>query len=137
VSAPAVQQVGGAVIVQGAECLQHLKASVLALMREMQANGYAPPPALADLLIKAHAAGVSDNGHEFATYQLVQSDSNCQDASDWIDVAEAARILGVSERQARRLAQNLSSGEVKRIGNTRALRKAPVLALAERRRSRR
>lgn len=132
--APPVQQVGGAVLVQGKESLHQLAQCVLALMREMHRNGYAPPPALADLLTKAHAARMSDNGHELVSYQVLQAHSESQDVDDWIDVAEAARILGVSERQARRLALNLLPGQAKRIGNTRALRRAPVLALAEQRR---
>jgi hypothetical protein len=131
----AVQQVGGAVVVQG-DCLQHLIASVLALIREMQRNGYAPPSALADLLTKAHAARMSQPRHEFASYQVVESHSEGQDVDDWIDVAEAATVLAISRRHVQRLAPSLSPGDAKRIGNSWALRKAPVLALANERRKR-
>jgi hypothetical protein len=72
--------------------------------------------------------------HEFASYEVVEAHSGSQDADDWIDVAEAARILTVSRRQVQRLALSLTPGDAKRIGNVWALRKAPVLALAEERR---
>ena len=140
--APLVQQVGGAIIVQG-DCLQHLLAAVLALMREMHANGFAHPPALADLLIKAHAArtthrarDMSANGHELATYVVAESHSEGQDVDDWIDVAEAAKLLRIGHRQMRRLAPSLSPGQARRIGRAWALKRAPVLALAEQRRRR-
>jgi hypothetical protein len=131
---PAVQQLGGAVVVQG-DCLQHLMASVLALMREMQRNGYAPPSALGDLLAKAHPARMSQPRHEFASYQVVEAHSEGQDVDDWIDVAEAAEVLAVTRRQVQRLAlKQFAPGDVKRIGNSWALKRAPVLALAEARR---
>ncbi|TPG31644.1 hypothetical protein [Mycolicibacterium hodleri] len=132
---PAVQQVGAAVLVQG-DGLEHVKACVLALMREMQRNGYAPPPALADLLTKAHAARMSQTRQEFVSYQVVEAHSESQDVDDWIGVAEAAQTLGVGIRQMQRLAQNLSPGQVKRIGNSLALKRAPVLALAAQRKAR-
>jgi hypothetical protein len=135
VKPPAVQQVGGFVVVQG-DCLQHLMASVLALMREMQRNGYAPPSALVDLLTKAHAARMSQPRHEFAGYEVVEAHSEGQDVDDWIDVAEAAEVLAVTRRQVQRLAPSLSPGDAKRIGNSWAFRKAPVLALAAERRRR-
>jgi ABC-type dipeptide/oligopeptide/nickel transport system ATPase subunit len=76
---------------------------------------------------------MSANGHEFASYQVVESHSDSQDEDDWIDVAAAAELLVVSRRHVRRLAPSLSPGQAKRIGTSWALRKAPVLALAQER----
>jgi len=134
---PPVQQVGGAVLVQGREGLDQFAKCVLAQIRETQRNGYSVEP-YAQLLRTIHTARMSGsaNGHELASYQVVQSHSDGQDVDDWIDVAEAAELLAVSRRHVRRLAPSLSAGGAKRIGNTWALRKAPVLALAEQRRRR-
>jgi ABC-type dipeptide/oligopeptide/nickel transport system ATPase subunit len=131
---PAVQQVGGAVLVQGQGLDQFMKC-VLAQIRVAQRSGYSVEP-YAQLLRTIHTArSMSANGHEFASYQVVESHSDSQDEDDWIDVAAAAELLVVSRRHVRRLAPSLSPGQAKRIGKSWALRKAPVLALAEQRRS--
>ena len=133
---PPVQQVGAAVLVQGKDALDQFAKCVLAQIRETQRNGYSVEP-YAQLLRTIHRArGLSVNGQELATYVVAESHSDSQDEDDWIDVAEAAELLVVSRRHVRRLAPSLSPGQAKRIGRSWALRKAPVLALAEERRRR-
>jgi hypothetical protein len=126
---PPVQQVGPALLVQGKEGLDQLAKCVLAQIREMQRNGYSPAP-YAQLLRTIHAARMSQPRHEFASYQLVETHSESQDADDWIGVTEAAQALGVGIRQMQRLAHSLSPGQAKRIGKSWTLKRAPVLALA-------
>ena len=130
-----VQQVGSAVLVQGKEALDQVAKCVLAQIRETQRNGYSVEP-YAQLLRTIHTARMSPPRHEFVSYQVVEAHSEGQDVDDWIDVAEAAEVLGVGIRQMQRLALNFPPGEAKCIGNSRALKRAPVLALAEERRRR-
>jgi hypothetical protein len=127
-----VQQNGDAVIIQGRDGLDQIAKCVLAQIREVQRNGYSVEP-YAQLLRTIHAARMSDNGHELASDQLLQSHSESQDVDDWIDVTAAADVLAVSPRQVRRLAPSFTPGNAKRIGNSWALKQAPVLALAEER----
>jgi ABC-type dipeptide/oligopeptide/nickel transport system ATPase subunit len=131
---PAVQQVGGAVLVQGREGLDQFAKCVLAQIREVQRNGYSVEP-YAQLLRTIHTARMSQPRHELASYEVVEAHSDRQDVDDWIDVTEAAEILAVTRRQVQRLAPSFSPGEAKRIGKSWALKRAPVLALAEQRRS--
>jgi hypothetical protein len=117
-----VQQVGGAIIVQGQHGLDQLAKCVLAQIRETQRNGYSVVP-YAELLRTIHSARMSQPRHELASYQLVQAHSESQDVDDWIGVAEAAEALGVGIRQMQRLAHSLSPGQAKRIGNSWTLRR--------------
>lgn len=131
-----VQQAGSAVLVQGRAALDLLAKCVLAQIREVQRNGYSVEP-YAQLLRTIHTARMSQPRHEFASYQVVEAHSNSQDVDDWIDVAEAAEVLAVTRRQMQRLTlKQFAPGDVKRIGNSWALKRAPVLALAEQRKAR-
>lgn len=130
-----VMQVGGAVLIQGKEGLDQIAKCVLAQIRELNRNGYSSAP-YAQLLTTIHAARMSQPRHELVSYQLVESHSDSQDVDDWIDVAEAAAILEISGRQMQRLAREFAPGHVRSIGTSRALKRAPVLALATQRRKR-
>ena len=131
-----VQQCGAAVLIQGEQGLTDLAKCLLAQIRESQRNGYSVEP-YARMLRIAYSARMSARGHEFATYVLSEQESEGQDGFDWFSVEEAAAVLTLSRCQTQRVAQQLfRAGLAKRIGTAWALKRAPVLALAEERRKR-
>ena len=93
-----------------------------------------PPPLLHQLRAELYRAVTSATGHELAGEIPAESCCNGQDGADLIGVSEAAGILSISPRQARRLAAQVGLGGV-RIGKAWALRRAPVLALAAQRKA--
>jgi len=77
-------------------------------------------------------------GHDIWVDGATEPNWNGRGGDDWIDVAEAAAVLGVTRRQARRLALKLyGSGEASRIGNSWALKRSAALALARERTTKR
>lgn len=124
-----VQPVGDTIVVQGPEALSDLARCVLARIRLDRLNG-ASPARYAGLLAAIHTA-MSESGHEDAEPAARQTHSTSQDGDDWMSTTQAAQLLGVTPRQARRLAPRMSGGV--RVGNTWVFAKAPVLALAEQR----
>jgi hypothetical protein len=129
---PPIQQLGSAILIQGDEGLTQLARCVLAQIREVQRNGYSAEP-YAQLLRTIHTARMSQPRHEHANCQLVDAHSNSHGVDDWISVAAAAEVLGVTRRQVQRLAPGLSPGQARRIGNVWALRSGAVMALSEER----
>jgi hypothetical protein len=126
---PAVQQVGGSVLVQGQEMLAAVYRCVCAGIERRSRNGLSSSD-LAELQKLIRRAHVSATRHENAVYVVAEAHSDGQGVADWISVAEAAAVLALSRRQTQRLAQQLAlQGLAERIGTTWALRKAPVLAL--------
>lgn len=130
---PPVQQMGGAVLVQSPEMLAAVYGCVRAGIERRSRDGLASGH-LAELQKLLRRAHMSATRHELVSYQVVESHSEGQDGGDWIDVAEAAAELALGRRQTQRLAQQLARRALaKRIGNSWALNRAPVLALAEQR----
>jgi hypothetical protein len=128
-----VQQLGGAVLIQGQDGLNDLARCILSRIKQEQRNGCSPAP-YARMYAAVHAA-MSSTRHESTVYVVAESHSEGQGGADWYSVAEAAAVLALSRRQTQRLAQQLALlQQAKRIGTTWALQQAPVLALAEERR---
>lgn len=129
-----VQQDGDSVTIRGAAVALMYRA-VLALAARHHRDGVSSPPLLHELRAALYRAVMSATGHELVNALTSSACCDCQDGADLIGVAEAATILSVSPRQARRLAaQNVGLGG-QRIGKAWALRRAPVLVLAAQRKA--
>ena len=132
-----ITQRDDSVIVSG-EAAALLYRATLALILRQHGDGVTPPPLLHELRAALfRATTMSPTRRNNAADHLVPPQSTCQDSSDWCSVGEASALLGISRRQVQRMATDRSRGglEAIRVGRTWALRKAPVLALAERRKA--
>ncbi len=127
VTAPDVQQLGDAVLIQG-DALRALYIALHRAIRATSAAGHSPArlQAIQQQIHRALTTQMSDHGHPVAKSFDAQSESNCQGAAELMSVAEAAAELGVSERQMRRLAHDLGQ----RVGASWAFNRIAVLALA-------
>ncbi|UGQ58967.1 hypothetical protein LSF60_05495 [Rhodococcus pyridinivorans] len=101
-----MQVLGSALLLQGSSVLYVLRA-LKALIRAHAREQIAPPPEVLALLNACQAAvehleTLSDSRHDDTTSALVQ-----QDSSQHIGTKEAAAMLGVTQRQAQRLAPTL------------------------------
>jgi hypothetical protein len=89
-----MQQEPPGVVVPAALCAAVARLAVVGLdVLSRRDGGLRPVPGLPALL---RELSMADTGHAFATIGETR----------WVDVAEAARLAGVSERSARRLAAN-------------------------------
>ena len=134
---PPITQTGDSVTIRGA-ALPLLYRATLALAVRHNRDGITPPPLLHQLrAVLFRATTMSPPRHLLDETPPPGPRSNSQGVSDWLSVGEASALLGISRRQVQRMATDRSRGglEAIRVGRTWALRKAPVLALAERRRN--
>ena len=107
---PAVQQLGAAVLLQGAALLDARRFVTLGI-RAASRDGIAAPPRVA-LLLRAltDSAALTDRGHADGPASPTGSAS---DATDTITTAEVATLLGLSTRQTRRLARTLEARQLR------------------------
>ncbi|MFX1757245.1 helix-turn-helix domain-containing protein [Rhodococcus sp. As11] len=91
---PPVQRLAPGVLLLTGDAVQALAYAVQVAQRARQRNGLPPSRALAAL---ASAAGQQDT----------EPASALETEPEWITTEEAARMLGISDRQARRLAPRL------------------------------
>ena len=134
---PPIMQDGGAVLIRGAALPMAYRA-VLALAARHNRDGINTPPLLHELRAALfRAITMWPTRHKDAGHTIGGPCCNGQGASDWCSVGEASALLGISRRQVQRMATDRSRGglEAIRVGRTWALRKAPVLALAEQRKA--
>jgi hypothetical protein len=124
------------VTITGAPMLAMVYRSVLLGIRQHRTDGLPSSDllALAKVLRRAHINAMSGSGHELADPAPGQPCCACRGGADLIGVSEAAVILSISPRQARRLAAQVGLGGV-RIGKAWALDRSAVLALAEQRKA--
>jgi hypothetical protein len=122
---PAVQQLGAAVLVQGA-VLRDLYILLLKGIPELTACGHSPSR-LHVLKSQVGRALMSARGQSVAKAPAVQQDSRSTAVTDLMSVADAATEMEVSERTMRRLAATHQLGV--RFGSSWALRRADVLSL--------
>jgi len=114
--------------VQDADTLRYLYLCVQAGIQKNRRNGLSPAHLypLSALFYRAHMSAI---GHGHPVYVAAESDSTGQHTEFWT-VKEAARELGIGERQVRRLA---ADGLGARKGREWMLPKARVLALKQER----
>lgn len=107
---PAVQQLGAAVLLQGAALLDARRFVTLGI-RAASRDGIAAPPRVA-LLLRAltDSAALTDPGHADGPALPTGAAS---DARDTITTAEVATLLGLSTRQTRRLARALEARQLR------------------------
>ena len=129
VTAPDVQQLGDAVLIQGA-ALRDLYLCLHKGIPGMSANGHSPV-LLHAVELQVHRALMSARGHQVAECVAAQTHSKSQSDDDWMTVSEAATELGVSQRHVRRLARSCQLGQ--RVGATWAINRGAALALARER----
>jgi len=122
---PAVQQLGAAVLVQGA-VLRDLYILLLKGIPEVTACGHSPHR-LHVLKSQVGRALMSARGQSVAKPPAAQQDSKCTAITDMMSVTDAATEMEVSERTMRRLAATHQLGD--RFGNSWALRRDDVLSL--------
>lgn len=109
---PAVQQLGTAVLLQGAALLDARRFVTLGI-RAASRDGIAAPPRVALLLralTDASACPLTDPGREDGPAMPTGAAS---DATDTITTAEVATLLGLSTRQTRRLARTLEARQLR------------------------
>ena len=130
---PPITQHGDGVLIRG-PALALVYRALHALIIRYHRDGVAVSPLLNEARRIVYRATMSARGHEIDTTTSTESGCGGQYGDDLIDSAEAAALLGVSVRQARRLvaADPLLGG---RCGSIWLLRRSAVLALAERRRN--
>lgn len=126
-SRPPVQVGPGVVVLQGEDALRDLYFCLHAGAQKLRRDGLSAGR-FERLKSTIYRALMSRPRHEVAYCVAVETESNGQDASDLLTVAEAAEVLALSRRQVQRLASEL--GGV-RIGHGLAFRRAPVLALKQ------
>ncbi|NKS20860.1 hypothetical protein GS467_06500 [Rhodococcus hoagii] len=97
---PPIQQLGAAVLLQGS-ALTAARHAIRAAQHKRNRDGLVPSPTLVEL----DAALVSALGHPDVRDEVDLSPSVHE--SDDITIADAAALLGVSDRQCRRLATQL------------------------------
>jgi excisionase family DNA binding protein len=134
---PPITQDGDTVLIRGAALPMAYRATLALILREHR-DGVTPSPLLHQLRRELYrATTMSPPRHKDAGHTTGGPCCNGQGASDWCSVGEASALLGISRRQVQRMATDRSGGglEAIRVGRTWALRKAPVLALAERRKA--
>jgi len=107
---PAVQQLGAAVLLQGAALLDARRFVTLGI-RAASRDGIAAPPRV-ELLLRAltDSAALTDHGHADGPAWPTGAAS---DATDTITTAEVATLLGLSTRQTRRLARTLEARQLR------------------------
>ena len=134
---PPITQVGGGVLIQGEQTLAALYRSVLALIQRRHRDGLSSHDLteLRTTLFRAHQAAMSADGHKAAPPPEPRPSCNCHDSEQLIDIAAAARLLGVGKRQTRRLAAADDSLLGVRCGSIWVLDRAAVMALAARRKA--
>jgi hypothetical protein len=125
----------GAVIVSGDAAALLYRATLALILREHR-DGLAPSPLLHQLRRELYrATTMSPPRHQDDSRPPTKSCCSCQDGDDLIGTAEAATLLSLSPRQVARLAaQNVGLGGI-RLRHAWVLRRAPVLALAQRRKA--
>jgi len=134
---PPITQTGDSITIRGA-ALPLMYRATLALAVRHNRDGITPPPLLHQLrAVLFRATTMSPPRHKDAGRTTGGPCCNGQGVSDWCSVGEASALLGISRRQVQRMATDRSRGglEAIRVGRTWALRKAPVLVLAERRKA--
>lgn len=131
---PPVQQLGGAVTIQGAPLLASVYRCVLAGIARRRHDGLP----CADLLEVARALRRAHVAHERQEVARDVDTSSCwgdqQSRDDWRTTGEAAALLGCSRRSVQRMARAPGGLDAIRVGRTYLLRSAPLLVLAEERR---
>jgi hypothetical protein len=123
--APDVQQLGPAILIQG-DALGDLYLCIVAGAPVMSRNGHSTARLHA---VKQHLgrALMAARGQSVADRVGAEQHSNCQGADDWMSIEEAAAVLTVTQRHARRLARIHQLGA--RVGSTWTLSRGAVLAL--------
>jgi excisionase family DNA binding protein len=134
---PPITRHGDTVTMRG-EAARLLYRATLALLARHRLDGIVSPPLLHEArTVLFRATTMSPPRHKDAGHTIGSTQSNGQEACDWLSVGEAAALLQRSRRTVQRMAAEPRRGglETIRVGRTLALRKAPVLALADRRRN--
>jgi hypothetical protein len=135
VTDPPVVAHDGVIVVSGA-AVPLLYRAVLALAIRHRRDGVASPALLHELrTVLYRATTMSPPRHKVSHVYESSSCCGCQGECDWLSVGEVSSLLGVSRRQVQRMAAESSrrGGLDAIVGRTWALRRAPALALAERR----
>ena len=131
---PPLTQVDGAVIISG-DALPLLYRATLALAVHHHRDGLSSPPLLHTLRAELFRATMSGPRHRLAETMPAAPCSRCQCGDALIGTAEAATLLSLSPRQVARLAsRDVGLGGI-RLRHAWVLRRAPVLALAARRKA--
>jgi excisionase family DNA binding protein len=134
---PPIVQDGATVTITGAALLAAVYRCVLDGIARRRRDGY-PTHALQQLaraLRRAHDEVTSYQRHEVSHAGETSACCDGQEPRDWCTTGEAALLLGLSRRQAQRLAAETGLDGV-RVGRTWMLRLAPVLTLADERKAR-
>jgi excisionase family DNA binding protein len=134
-----ITQDGDTVTIRGAPELAAVYRCVLLGIQRRRADGLptADLQALARALYRAHLE-TSRPRRSLAETLPTTPCCDGQGVCDWLSVGEASALLGISRRQVQRMAAESSRRgglDTIRVGRTWALKKAPVLAQAERRRN--
>ena len=127
----------GAVLIQG-EALPLLYRATIALLARHRLDGIVSPTLLHTLRAELfRATTMSPRRQKDAGHTTGGPCSNGQGCSAWCSTGEAAVLLGVSRRTVQRMAADCGRDglEVIRVGGAVVLRRAPVLALAARRKA--
>ena len=133
---PPITQLGGVVVIQTPAMLAAAYRAVLAGIARRRLDGSSSHDLqpLARALGRAHIDATSLERHELVTAVTTQPCCECQGASAWLSVGDAAALLRLSRRQVQRMAADQRGGlDAIRIGRTWLLNRATALALAERR----
>lgn len=121
-------------MIQGEQATALLYRACLALIARRHRDGLGASPLLQQAVTTLHRACMSQARHEDAHLTPAESDCGGQHG-DWIGVAEAAEVLGLSKRHTQRLAASGLLGGA-RCGSIWMLRKATVLTMADERKAR-
>ncbi len=107
---PAVQQLGAAVLLQGAALLDARRFVTLGI-RAASRDGIPAPPRVA-LLLRAltDAAALTDHGHADVPAMPTPAPS---EMTETLSTSEVAEMIGCSPRQTRRLARTLEARQLR------------------------
>ena len=133
---PLITQRDGVVVISG-DAVPLLYRATIALAARHHRDGLASPALLHTLRAALYGATTSPPRRKVSMAMDTSACCTCQDGDDWISAGEAALLLGLSRRQVQRMAAKHywgGAGAI-RVGRTWALQRAPVLALAERRKA--
>jgi hypothetical protein len=102
---------GSAVLIEGEEALRYLKFAQLALVRKLERDGLKPHPELTAIADATCAAlqSMSQVGQVDGSDEVVAQECS---PDELIGTVEAAQILGVTRRQAVRLARSLDGQQL-------------------------
>jgi excisionase family DNA binding protein len=130
-----VEQRDGAVIVSGQAAALLYRATLALILREHR-DGLASPPLLHQLRRELYRAAMSPQRQEVASTLVTSPCWEDQQARDWCNSDEAAKILRLSRRQVQRLAASPGGLGAVRVGQAWMFHRARLLVQASERRAR-